>query len=38
MDITFVTNATSDEDARKLLTELGLPFKIKKLELWQKNQ
>ena len=29
MDITFVTNATSDEDARKLLTELGLPFKIK---------
>ena len=29
MDITFVTNATSDVDARKLLTELGLPFKIK---------
>ena len=29
MDITFVTNATSDEDARKLLIELGLPFKIK---------
>ena len=29
MDITFVTNAKSDEDARKLLTELGLPFKIK---------
>ena len=29
MDITFVTNATSDEDARKLLTELCLPFNIK---------
>ena len=29
MDITFVTNAKSDVDAQKLLTELGLPFKIK---------
>ena len=27
MDITFVTNAFSDEDAKKLLTQLGLPFK-----------
>ena len=27
MDITFVTNTNSDEDAKKLLTELGLPFK-----------
>lgn len=29
MDITFVTNAKSDVDAQKLLTELGLPFKNK---------
>ena len=29
MDITFVTNADSDEEALTLLTELGLPFKNK---------
>ena len=29
MDITFVTNTDSDEEALKLLTELGLPFKNK---------
>ena len=28
MDITFVTNTDSDEEALILLTELGLPFKI----------
>ena len=28
MDITFVTNTDSDEQALTLLTELGLPFKI----------
>ena len=28
MDITFVTNTDSDEEALTLLTELGLPFKI----------
>jgi len=28
MDITFVTNTNSDEEALILLTELGLPFKI----------
>jgi len=27
MDITFVTSANSDEEAKALLTELGLPFK-----------
>lgn len=27
MDITFVTNASSDREAKALLTELGLPFK-----------
>ncbi|MFI5148882.1 MAG: 50S ribosomal protein L5 [Bacteroidia bacterium] len=27
MDITFVTSAHSDEEARSLLTEFGLPFK-----------
>jgi large subunit ribosomal protein L5 len=27
MDITFVTNTGSDEEARALLTEFGLPFK-----------
>jgi large subunit ribosomal protein L5 len=27
MDITFVTNTESDEEARALLTELGFPFK-----------
>jgi large subunit ribosomal protein L5 len=27
MDITFVTNTESDEEARALLTEFGLPFK-----------
>jgi len=30
MDITFVTNTDSDEDALILLTELGLPFKKNK--------
>jgi large subunit ribosomal protein L5 len=30
MDITFVTNTESDEEALTLLTELGLPFKISK--------
>ena len=30
MDITFVTNTDSDEDALKLLTELGLTFKKNK--------
>ena len=30
MDITFVTNTDSDEEALTLLTELGLPFKISK--------
>jgi ribosomal protein L5 len=29
MDITFVTNTDSDEEALILLTELGLPFKNK---------
>ena len=27
MDITFVTSANTDEEAKALLTELGLPFK-----------
>ena len=27
MDITFVTNTNSDDHAKKLLTQLGLPFK-----------
>lgn len=27
MDITFVTNAETDKEAKSLLTELGLPFK-----------
>merc|ERR1712224_414062 len=30
MDITFVTNTNSDEEALNLLTELGLPFKQNK--------
>ena len=30
MDITFVTNTDSDEEALTLLAELGLPFKISK--------
>ena len=29
MDITFVTNAETDKEAKSLLTELGLPFKKK---------
>jgi ribosomal protein L5 len=29
MDITFVTNTDSDEEALTLLKELGLPFKNK---------
>jgi large subunit ribosomal protein L5 len=36
MDITFVTNAGTDKEAKSLLNELGMPFK-KKL-IWQKNQ
>ena len=28
MDITFVTNTNSDEDAMILLKELGMPFKM----------
>ena len=27
MDITFVTNADTDKEAKSLLTELGVPFK-----------
>ncbi len=27
MDITFVTTADTDKEAKSLLTELGLPFK-----------
>ena len=27
MDITFVTSADTDKEAKSLLTELGLPFK-----------
>ena len=27
MDITFVTSAQTDKEAKSLLTELGLPFK-----------
>lgn len=30
MDITFVTTATSDEEAKALLQELGIPFKKEK--------
>ena len=30
MEITFVTSATNDEEARALLREFGLPFKTKK--------
>jgi len=30
MDITFVTSADSDEEARALLTEFGLPFRSNK--------
>jgi len=29
MDITFVTSANTDKEAKSLLTELGLPFKKK---------
>jgi ribosomal protein L5 len=29
MDITFVTNATTDEEAKELLVQFGLPFKNK---------
>lgn len=29
MDITFVTNAKTDEEAKELLTQFGLPFKNK---------
>ncbi len=32
MDITFVTNTNSDEDALLLLKEFGLPFKSKNIE------
>jgi large subunit ribosomal protein L5 len=27
MDITFVTSAKTDQEAKSLLTELGIPFK-----------
>jgi large subunit ribosomal protein L5 len=27
MDITFVTSADTDQEAKSLLTQLGLPFK-----------
>lgn len=27
MDVTFVTSANTDREAKSLLTELGLPFK-----------
>ena len=27
MDITFVTTALTDQEAKSLLTELGIPFK-----------
>ena len=27
MDITFVTSANTDQEAKSLLTELGIPFK-----------
>jgi Ribosomal protein L5 len=27
MDITFVTSAPTDQEAKSLLTELGIPFK-----------
>jgi large subunit ribosomal protein L5 len=30
MDITFVTTAKSDEEARTLLAEMGMPFKSSK--------
>ena len=36
MDITFVTTADTDKEAKSLLTELGLPFK--RTKLWLKNQ
>jgi large subunit ribosomal protein L5 len=29
MDISFVTSASTDQEAKSLLTELGLPFKKK---------
>ena len=32
MDITFVTSANTDSEAMQLLSELGLPFKKKKLD------
>lgn len=32
MDITFVTNAKSDKEAKELLTQFGLPFKNKTTE------
>jgi len=30
MDITFVTTAKTDEEARTLLAEMGMPFKSSK--------
>jgi large subunit ribosomal protein L5 len=36
MDITFVTSAPTDKEAKSLLSDLGLPFK--KNKLWLKNQ
>ena len=36
MDITFVTAADTDKEAKSLLTELG--FLLKRIKLWLKNQ
>jgi large subunit ribosomal protein L5 len=36
MDISFVTTAKTDKEAKSLLTELGLPFK--RIKIWLKNQ
>lgn len=36
MDITFVTSAATDKEAKALLTHFGLPFK--RTKKWLKNQ
>ena len=40
MDITFVTTAKTNDEAKELLKEFGIPFKSKQPtnKLWQKNQ
>jgi len=40
MDITFVTTAKTDEEARELLKLLGMPFSQAKggIFAWQKNR